>query len=284
VKVLLKSLREGFKPRIRDGRELRGYVFRVTLICVAVALIFDVINQTVFFVDWETSLRSWAITVMVAAVIAVPALLAIGKAHLQLYQAKLAVDELSRTDPLTGLSNRRGLLEEAEGLVPGALALVIVDIDRFKRINDAHGHLAGDDVIRAVGQAMGAELRDLGRVGRLGGEEFALLSASTATQLLASRIWGFRDRIAATPIVTSSATVRVTVSAGVAIRRAGQSFDQLYAEADRALYLAKASGRNRVVLASEMALQMHATSATGRDGPKPEPPLTARERGAGGLP
>ena len=146
-------------PSIRSRRELLRYVTRTTLICVALAVVLDVINQMVFFIDWETSIRSWIVTVGVATTVAVPVLFLIGRAYLQLYNAKLAVDELSRTDPLTGLLNRRALLEQAEDGPFGALALVIVDIDRFKRINDVHGHLAGDSVIRTVGQAMASRAR-----------------------------------------------------------------------------------------------------------------------------
>ena len=260
-------------PSIRSRRELLHYVTRTTLICVALAVVLDVINQMVFFIDWETSIRSWIVTVGVATTVAVPVLFLIGRAYLQLYNAKLAVDELSRTDPLTGLLNRRALLEQAEDGPFGALALVIVDIDRFKRINDVHGHLAGDSVIRTVGQAMAAELGDLGRVGRLGGEEFALVSTSNAENHLIDRLWAFRDRIAANPIVTSGASIQVTISAGVACRTDGQSFDELYAEADRALYLAKASGRNRIVSA---AAAMHVPAERGTA-------ARAEEGGAAGL-
>ncbi len=132
------------------------------------------------------------------------------------------------------------------------MALVIADIDRFKTVNDTHGHLAGDEVIKMVGQAMQSELSAFGRVGRIGGEEFALVSPLAATDKLMVGLWSFRDRIAATPIVVGSASVTVTISIGVACRKKGQGFDALFADADRALYLAKASGRNRVVSAADL--------------------------------
>lgn len=171
----------------------------------------------------------------------------ISHAHLELYRAKLAVELLSRTDPLTGLLNRRALLETAEGPALQVMALVIADIDRFKGVNDTYGHLAGDEVIKMVGHSMEAQLGSFGRVGRIGGEEFALVSSTPATDELISALWDFRDRIADTPIVVGTASARVTISIGVASRKDGESFIDLFAEADRALYLAKASGRNRVV-------------------------------------
>ena len=235
-----------------DDSELAIYVVRVTILCGVLAVALDVINQLAFFIDWETSIRSWVISAFVASGIAAPVSFAIARAHLELYRAKLAVDELSRTDPLTGLLNRRALLGSDQEPTPQVMALVIADIDRFKTVNDTQGHMAGDEVIKMVGRAMEAELGTFGRVGRLGGEEFALVSPSIATEELMTGLWDFRDRIAATPIIVGSASVRVTISIGVASRKEGQSFAELFVEADRALYLAKASGRNRVVSSEDL--------------------------------
>jgi diguanylate cyclase (GGDEF)-like protein len=237
------------RPNIGDEQELAAYVLRTTAACIAVALAFDIAHQLIFFAGWQASLRSWIVTVVVVLVIAVPVTRAVGRSHLELTRAKRALEELSRTDPLTGLLNRRALLEDAEARAPAALA--IVDIDRFKAVNDTHGHLAGDEVICAIAHAMRAMLGAFGSVGRLGGEEFALLSSLPAGSLMPD-LWEFRDRIAATTIAAGEADVRVTVSVGVADRAAGQTLTEHFAEADRALYLAKASGRNRVVSALEL--------------------------------
>lgn len=262
---LKRRLSSIVRPAIRNDKELVLYVIRVTIFCVALAVALDVVNQLVFFIDWETSIRSWVISAFVAGGIAAPVAFAIARAHLELYRAKLAVEELSRTDPLTGLLNRRALLEPTDGMTPKVMALVIADIDRFKSVNDTHGHLAGDEVIKMVGRAMEAELGTFGRVGRLGGEEFALVSPSLASDELMTELWDFRDRIAATPIVAGAASVRVTISIGVASRKDGQSFSELFAEADRALYLAKASGRNRVVSSDDLRRTDAATPAAQSD-------------------
>jgi diguanylate cyclase (GGDEF)-like protein len=218
----------------------------VTAVCVAIALTADVINQLTFFVDWATCLRSWAITVVVVLVLALPISRAIGRAHLELYRAKLLAEELGRTDQLTGLPNRRALIETVYAKGAGTLALVIVDIDRFKRVNDTHGHLAGDAVIQSVGRAMAADLGAFGMVARIGGEEFALLSSTASAESFAAKLIDFRDKVSSTPILIEGAAVRVTISAGVAMRREGETFERVFSEADQALYAAKACGRNRI--------------------------------------
>ena len=241
-------------PVIRDNRELARFTIRITLFAVAIALSTDVAQQLAFFVDWPTCLRIWAITVATSLVISVPISFAFGKAHFELYRAKLAADALSRTDSLTDLPNRRALIEMTETSLPRELALAIFDIDRFKAVNDTYGHLAGDAAIRCVGRMMAEDLGPLGCVARVGGEEFAVLASDVTIGELARRLFDFRDRLSATPIIVGKFAVRVTISAGVALRDDDQTFDRLYSEADRALYQAKAAGRNRIQFASPSQL------------------------------
>ncbi len=236
-----------FRPTIRDQEELAAFILRTCVISAGVALAVDVINQLVFFESWEASLRSWGVTVVLAAAIAFPVSRAIGKAHLAVVRSRAEVETLSRTDELTGLLNRRALMEMAATQPPETMVLVIADIDRFKRVNDNHGHMAGDAVIRMVSRIAAAELGDLGALGRFGGEEFALLTSDVSPALLVLRLENLRTRIALTPVIAEGgAAIHVTISAGVAIRGAGRDFNALYADADRALYDAKATGRNRI--------------------------------------
>ena len=241
-----KFLSRVLRASITSERDVGAYVVSVTALCIVLALAVDVTNQLVFFVDWASSLRSWAITATVVVVLAIPISRAVAKAHLELYRAKMRADELGRTDQLTGLANRRALMEAAFAAGPGALALVVADIDGFKRVNDTHGHLAGDHVICSVGQTMAADLGAFGCVARIGGEEFALLSPTLTVKSLASAVMTFRDQVESTPIVFGGAAIRVTISAGVACRREGETFDQLFSRTDRALYMAKTGGRNRI--------------------------------------
>ena len=237
---------------ITNERDLFRFVMTVSIACISIALVVDVVNQLVFFVDWARCLRSWAITTTVVLALAVPISRTIGRAHLELYREKMISRELSRTDHLTGLPNRRALMEAVSAARGDALILVIADIDRFKRVNDTYGHLAGDEVISSVARLMAAMLGDLGLLARVGGEEFALLSTGAPMRLLEDKLDAVRDRLATTPIPTRGIAVQVTISAGVALSRAGETFDQLYAAADRALYAAKAAGRNRVVHADSI--------------------------------
>ena len=237
---------------IRSDRDLTSYVVRVTAICVVIAVCLDVVNQMIFFVNWVTAFRSWAISAVIVLVIAVPISRAIGKAHLNLYRAKQVVDELSRTDPLTGLPNRRALIEAAEAAPAAALVLVIFDIDRFKRVNDTYGHAAGDRVIQVLAETMMADLGAFGSLCRLGGEEFALLTPNNRIEDMLDGIWRFRDHMASTPVMIGEVAITVTISAGVAVRSPGGSFGQLYTDADRALYMAKAAGRNRINYAESL--------------------------------
>lgn len=236
---------------IRSERDLRRFVVRLMGLCVAAALAVDVINQLTFFAGWEASIRSWIISALVAMAISLPVGVAVGRAYLALFRAKEEVLELSRRDPLTGLLNRRALLESAEQ-PPECVVLIIVDIDRFKPINDTHGHLVGDDAIRIVARTMQDELGDFGLVGRLGGEEFALVSPEPVSDAMMARLWRFRDHIAALPIIAGEVVVHVTISAGVAQRHPGQPLLDLYRAADRALYAAKAGGRNQIVVDSNL--------------------------------
>ena len=266
------------RPSLTSERELHRFVGSVTLACLALALSVDVVNQLVFFVDVRTCLRSWTITAALAFVLAFPISRLIGQAHLELYRAKRAAEELARTDQLTGLLNRRALMDAAPTFNRSVFALVIADIDRFKSVNDSYGHLVGDDVIRTVAQRMANQLAGLGLLARLGGEEFALLCSGLSVEGLMERLSVVRDAVASTPILSKGQAVRVTISAGVAVAQKDEGFDELYSAADHALYLAKAAGRNQIILAGDaMAL------ADGQDDTAPSlidkpPPAASPER------
>ena len=161
------------RPTIRNECELVRYVSLVTAFALAFALAVDVVNQLAFFVDWARCLWSWSVTTAVCLIVATPIAYSIGRTHLELFRAKELADELGRTNSLTGLSNRRALIEDAESSLAEVLALTIFDIDRFKSVNDAYGHLVGDAALRAVGRMMQEELGAVGLVARVGGEEFA---------------------------------------------------------------------------------------------------------------
>jgi diguanylate cyclase (GGDEF)-like protein/PAS domain S-box-containing protein len=156
-------------------------------------------------------------------------------------------------DHLTGVANRRAFIEAAElelnrnRRAPRPTALVLVDADHFKRINDRHGHAGGDAVLRHLGQLLAATFRQVDVVARVGGEEFAVLLPSTdldAAVAVAERVRGL---VAGRPVAYDGALIACTISAGVAVCDGeALGLDGLMKRADRALYAAKAAGRDRV--------------------------------------
>jgi len=162
--------------------------------------------------------------------------------------------ELATIDPLTGCANRRHFVERANDLLAlsrrldAPICLAIMDLDEFKHVNDSHGHPAGDAVLRMVGRASRGHIRATDLLGRIGGEEFALLMPNTdvaGAHHFADRL---RDAIGTESVDIGNRLVRITVSLGLAEIRPGESFEQLYARADAALYAAKEAGRDRVVV------------------------------------
>lgn len=161
---------------------------------------------------------------------------------------------LSVTDPLTGIANRRTFDERLALEVAVAtryrtpLALVMIDLDRFKRTNDRFGHRVGDEVLRAVGALLARECRAGDLVARYGGEEF--VAVLPHTDAIAAARWAERVRaaIAGTPVPSEVGPIRVTASFGVAAvgPQTGEP-GALVAAADAALYRAKQAGRDRVV-------------------------------------
>ena len=168
-----------------------------------------------------------------------------------------ALCELSLRDPLTGLSNRRHFLAALDQEIDrvtraGDMALLLlVDIDHFKRVNDTHGHPAGDQVIRAVAQCRSACVRPMDTVSRYGGEEFAIILPSCQSVFGAQVAERIRERVAATPLVLEGGdTLHFTVSIGGAYAPQWLRFTAAawIERADEQLYRAKAEGRNRVCL------------------------------------
>lgn len=156
------------------------------------------------------------------------------------------------TDPLSQLQNRRTWYEAAEAALAEAvtqarpLALLMLDIDHFKTINDQWGHVAGDKVIEQVGRTLQAHCPPGALAGRLGGEEFAVLLPDTphADALLTAE--ALRASLAAQLVPEQGQLLRITVSIGLSSLQT-DSLDELVREADRRLYQAKADGRNRVI-------------------------------------
>jgi len=168
-------------------------------------------------------------------------------------QAEDKLRYLAITDSLTGASNRRHFMEQAEQEIlrtrrySRELAVVMLDIDHFKRINDKYGHEVGDNVLKAFADAVKLELRSMDTFARLGGEEFIAMLPETGidgARRVAERI---RLRVADLRLLAGNSQVAITVSAGVARLTTGmESVEDVMRQADAALYRAKEKGRNRV--------------------------------------
>jgi diguanylate cyclase (GGDEF)-like protein len=159
---------------------------------------------------------------------------------------------LATTDPLTGVYNRRrfqelGQYEMArEARSPRGLSVLALDLDHFKKVNDEHGHGAGDETLVRFVQACSTCLRAMDTIGRTGGEEFAVLLPETPLAEACAVAERMRAAVAECAMMGSQGPFQITVSVGVAQMGPDEPFDALLARADLQLYAAKHGGRNRV--------------------------------------
>lgn len=160
---------------------------------------------------------------------------------------------LAMTDSLTRVPNRRALMEWAEhamGRRSGLpLAILMIDVDHFKPINDTYGHQAGDEVLRKIAELLGERLRGHDFLGRYGGEEFCVIAPDTDRQGALALAESLRAIIDATPFATAGRELDLSVSIGIALcpPHVTRELKEVLAEADTALYAAKQGGRNKVV-------------------------------------
>lgn len=159
------------------------------------------------------------------------------------------MERAANIDGLLGIGNRRMLQHQLNTVVTGhsAVSLLLIDVDHFKEINDNHGHLVGDDILRELTQSIQKSLRPQDTFGRWGGEEFLVIANGTELSSAESLGQRIRDKVAQHSFAIVG---RVTVSIGVAQFYTGKSSSHTFANADKALYEAKRAGRNRVVTVS----------------------------------
>jgi diguanylate cyclase (GGDEF)-like protein len=167
--------------------------------------------------------------------------------------------ELATTDMLTGLLNRRSMVEQLESALLRAersgrpLSVALIDIDHFKRVNDVHGHRCGDEVLRGFAALAQADLRQVDKLARWGGEEFLLLMPHVEQ----GQAWVALDRLRqgmAMHPMGAQGSLSVTISAGVAQWHPGESMAVWLERADKAMYAAKQQGRNRCLVADSVSV------------------------------
>jgi diguanylate cyclase (GGDEF)-like protein len=158
----------------------------------------------------------------------------------------------SRIDHLTELPNRRAFDEKARELqacqerLSTGFALAIFDLDHFKTLNDDYGHAIGDAILRTISKALSEMRRSTDFLGRIGGEEFALLIPRVGLRECHAAAERYRKAIESTKLRTGGRMLCATASFGIALSEPGEAFDELMARADQALYAAKRSGRNQI--------------------------------------
>jgi diguanylate cyclase (GGDEF)-like protein len=172
---------------------------------------------------------------------------------------------MAQTDSLTGLDNRRYLEERLEEMfghsrrLKEPLGVVLCDLDRFKSVNDTFGHQAGDAVLKQLAQILKQEAREIDRVGRYGGEEFMLLLPGTVLDAAVTFAERVRKAVEAHTFTFDGGTLQRTMSCGVAAwpHPRIEDCDALVKAADDALYVAKETGRNRVIRFDSQAFNEH---------------------------
>ncbi|GAB4363840.1 MAG: hypothetical protein Kow0060_20780 [Methylohalobius crimeensis] len=191
------------------------------------------------------------------------------------YQFRLAqekrahAEELARLDPLTGVNNRRAFYDLSSPIWNISLrhghdlSVVLLDLDHFKRLNDNHGHAAGDAVLKAVAKVLEAGVREQDVIARWGGEEFILLLPETNLNSAAGLAERLREAIARSRVTVNGRTLGVTASVGVASKcECHTNIETLITDADHCLYQAKANGRNCIaVVTSEDSMETDGTVA-----------------------
>lgn len=217
-----------------------------------VSAVFGLAGSDLMEATWIQSIyiTMYSLTVLLLSIAAI--LMATDRVHSEF-------EYLASRDPLTGVLNRRALLDACEAEAKRlprtggrGMALLMIDVDHFKRINDRFGHQQGDAVLREAVQRMQQATGEAGVLGRYGGEEFALLLPGVTEEEALSRADRLRGAVAE-PTVDDAALQAVgpiSVSIGLAIAMADVGVDELFARADAALYQAKSAGRDRVVAAA----------------------------------
>lgn len=162
------------------------------------------------------------------------------------------------TDELTGVMSYAKLMESLEQQIDrthrrghdrSPLCLIMSDLDFFKKINDTYGHMMGDLVLRHVAGRIQSATRNFDLVGRFGGEEFVIIMTDTNLELATAIAERIREAVMHAPFHVKRFNIRITISLGVAMLRQGERKESLLERADAAMYEAKRSGRNRVVIA-----------------------------------
>jgi diguanylate cyclase len=245
--------RSGHKLSRRSFVKLAGWTFFGTLGCLVVSLLYNYLS---FRTMSSEALRQGMISATVLPIVLAGPLfcfLTMKLRELAIVNHKL--NDLASIDAMTRCLNRRAFTAGVERLLDARTqddaggALLVIDADRFKLVNDLHGHDAGDEALRLVADAIRSAVRDSDLVGRLGGEEFGVFLWRTPQQRALEVAERIRAAVANAEFRPKGARHHLSVSIGCAVATGGVDFDALFRAADLSLYEAKRNGRNRIELA-----------------------------------
>ena len=214
------------------------------------------IPVTGFYPGWQHWLFATVIPLILAPFFVIPLV----GANFRLVQIHRELERMALTDSLTGLPNRRAFFRKANRAFAAAgerkrpVAVMMIDVDRFKAINDAYGHDVGDDVLERVASSIRAAAADCSAsidsfAARIGGEEFVVVAAGIDETTVLDVARGIGDRVRKIGYMHAGAAVTTTVSIGIALRKQDEGIDDVLRAADAAVYVAKREGRDRWVLA-----------------------------------
>lgn len=246
-------------PDLRFSFRLAGGLFAVQGLVMLARALMIVVNPNIgslFAPDLvQTVVFIWAMLVSIALTFGF-LMLNSERLEVDLKKAQVELERLATTDFLTGIANNRSFFETGEREIQRArrygrpLAVLMLDLDHFKRVNDTHGHAVGDRVLVAVTATCKRFLRDIDLFGRLGGEEFGMLLPETDLDGGRATAERLRQTVAETNIDAGKTTLCITISIGVSVLSPEDDrLESALKRADDALYEAKRSGRNRIVTA-----------------------------------
>ena len=241
----------GFARDIKDS--LTFFVF-VAITALCLSFTFSVFVYQLGVLDDPQ--RFLVANLVVAACVAIPTATIASQHEFQLKKYQRQLESLASTDPLTGLLNRRFFRISAEDEIKrqrrsgGMAAVILFDIDSFKSVNDRYGHHTGDAVLKRIAEIAYSELRGpFDKLGRWGGEEFVVLLSSVSRDQAWMVCERLRDRLEHTVIEHGGSKLSITASFGFEMLTSDATLERVLESADRALYVSKQSGRNRITYA-----------------------------------
>lgn len=246
--MLLRNLRSDFRSPIRSTVDAQKFAWLIASITFVVGVVIDGVINGALFSSTLRIVASLATVASISILIAYPIALMLGTNFLALYRTKQKLLGLESCDPLTGLKTRRHLIKDLAELGGATGALLVLDVDRFRLINDSFGPQLGDKVLVRLARLLAEELGDLGPIYRTGSDEFIVLAPGHKVEEMRSRAAVTAMRLEQTEFGTQEQHIGLTLSGGLTSIPSEVDLRLLLAKANEALAQAQAAGRGRVMV------------------------------------